>query len=404
MPRRVLPLTDTQIRKIKPGANVLRLSDGDGMYLLVQPSGGKWWRFDYIHQGRRKTLSFGTYPEVSLVAARARRAAAREQVAAGIDPSRERQEAREAAVQAMTFAEVADEWLERQRHVLAQVTFEKATWMLKSLVNPWLGKRPIAEIEPPELLSVLRRIESRGKHETAHRTKQRCGQVFRYAIATGRAQRDPSADLRDALTPVRSQHRAALTHPEQVGELLNAIDGFNGTFVVKSALQLAPLVFVRPGELRKAEWSEVDLDTAEWRIPAERMKMREAHIVPLSTQAVAILQELRPLTEHSRYVFPSIRTITRPMSDGTINAALRRLGYDSDQHVGHGFRAMASTLLNEMGWAPDVIERQLAHAPRNKVRAAYNRAQHLAGRRKMMQAWGDFLDGLRRGNRAALTT
>lgn len=395
MPRRVLPLTDTQIRKIKPGANVLRLSDGDGLYLLVQPSGGKWWRFDYIHQSRRKTLSFGTYPEVSLVAAWARRAAAREQVAAGIDPSRERQEAREAGIQAMTFGEVADEWLERQRHVLAPVTFEKATWMLKSLVNPWLGKRPIAEIEPPELLSVLRRIESRGKHETAHRNKQRCGQVFRYAVATGRAQRNPSADLRDALTPVRSQHRAAVTHPEQVGEPLNAIDGFNGTFVVRSALQLAPLVFVRPGELRKAEWREVDLEAAEWRIPAERMKMREAHIVPLSTQAIAILQELRPLTEHSRYVFPSIRTVTRPMSDGTINAALRRLGYDSDQHVGHGFRAMASTLLNEMGWPPDVIERQLAHAPRNKVRAAYNRAQHLGERRKMMQAWGDFLGELR---------
>lgn len=396
MPRTVLPLNDTKIRKTTPASSVLRLSDGDGLYLLVQPNGGRWWRFDYMHQGRRKTLSFGTYPEVSLVTARARRAEAREKVAAGIDPSRERQEAREAAVQAMTFAEVAEEWLERQQHVLAPVTFEKATWMLKSLVNPWLGKRPIAEIEPPELLSVLRRIESRGKHETAHRTKQRCGQVFRYAIATGRAQRDPSADLRDALTPVRSRHRAAVTHPEQVGELLNAIDGYNGSFVVRSALQLAPLVFVRSGELRRAEWSEIDLDAAEWRIPAERMKMREAHIVPLSTQAVAILQELRPLTEHSRYVFPSIRTITRPMSDGTINAALRRLGYDSDQHVGHGFRAMASTLLNEMGWAPDVIERQLAHAPRNKVRAAYNRAQHLSERRKMMQAWADFQDGLRR--------
>lgn len=396
MPRTVLPLNDTKIRKTTPGSSVLRLSDGDGLYLLVQPNGGKWWRFDYMHQGRRKTLSLGTYPEVSLVAARARRAEAREKVAAGIDPSRERQEAREAAVQAMTFAEVADEWLERQQQVLAPVTYEKATWMLKSLVNPWLGKRPIAEIEPPELLSALRRIESRGKHETAHRTKQRCGQVFRYAIATGRAQRDPSADLRDALTPVRSQHRAAVTHPEQVGELLNAIDGYHGSFVVRSALQLAPLVFVRPGELRKAEWTEIDLAAAEWRIPAERMKMREAHIVPLSTQAVGILQELKPLTEHSRYVFPSIRTITRPMSDGTINAALRRLGYDSDQHVGHGFRAMASTLLNEMGWAPDVIERQLAHAPRNKVRAAYNRAQHLAERRKMMQAWADFLDEARR--------
>ena len=401
MPRLVVPLSDARIRRTKAGATPVRLSDGEGLFLLVQPAGSALWRFDYILNGRRSMMSLGAYPEVSLAQARQRRAEARAKVAAGIDPSRERREAREVAAQAMTFAEVADEWLERQKHVLAPVTFEKATWMLKSLVNPWLGKRPIGEIEPPELLSVLRRIESRGKHETAHRTKQRCGQVIRYAIATGRAQRDPSADLRDALTPVRSQHRAAVTRPEQVGELLNAIDGYHGSFVVRSALQLAPLVFVRPGELRKAEWSEIDLEPAEWRIPAERMKMREAHIVPLSTQAVAILRELKPLTEHSRYVFPSIRTITRPMSDGTINAALRRLGYDSDQHVGHGFRAMASTLLNEMGWAPDVIERQLAHTPRNKVRAAYNRAQHLAERRKMMQAWADFLDGLGRKREVA---
>ncbi len=317
-----MPLCDARIRRTKAGTTPVRRSDGDGLYLLVQPSGSALWRFDYILQGRRSTLSFGSYPEVSLTLARQRRAEARAKVAAGIDPSRERREAHEAAAQTMTFAEVADEWLERQKHVLGPVTFEKANWMLKSLANPWLGKRPIAEIESPELLSVLRRIQSRGKHELAHRTKRRCGQVFRYAIATWRAQRDPSADLRDALTPVRSQHRAAVTHPEQVGELLNAIDGNHGSFVVRSALQLAPLVFVRPGELRKAEWREVDLEAAEWRIPAERMKMREAQIVPLSTQAVAILQELTPLTEHSRYVFPSIRTITRPMSDGTINAAL----------------------------------------------------------------------------------
>jgi integrase len=403
MPRPVVPLTDTRIRRTKAGATPTRISDGDGLYLLVQPNGSTLWRFDYILQGRRNTISFGSYPEVPLALARQRRAEARAKVAAGIDPSRERQEARQAAEQVRTFGEVADEWLERQRHVLAPTTFEKASWMLKTLVGPWLGKRPIDEIEPPELLTVLRRIEVRGKHETAHRTKQRCGQVFRYAIATGRAHRDPSADLRDALTPVRSEHRAAVTDPAQVGKLLNAIDAFDGTFVVRSALQLAPLVFVRPGELRRAEWSEINLDAAEWRIPAERMKMREAHIVPLATQALEILRELKPLTGHSRYVFPSIRTITRPMSDGTINAALRRLGYDSDQHVGHGFRAMASTLLNEMGWPPDVIERQLAHAPRNKVRAAYNRAQHLAERRKMMQAWADFLDGLRpKGDVASL--
>ncbi|WP_234800694.1 tyrosine-type recombinase/integrase [Luteitalea pratensis] len=391
-----MPLSDAKIRRTKAGATPVRLSDGDGLYLLVQPSGSALWRFDYILQGRRNTLSLGAYPEVSLTLARQRRAEARAKVAAGIDPSRERQAAREAATQAMTFGEVADEWLERQRHVLAPITFEKASWMLKTLVSPWLGKRPVAEIEPPELLQVLRQIEARGKHETAHRTKQRCGQVFRYAIATGRTQRDPSSDLRGALTPVRHQHRAAITDPARVGELLRAIDAFEGTFVVGCALKLAPLLFVRPGELRRAEWSEIDLGQAEWRIPAEKTKMREAHLVPLSTQAVAILALLKPLTGTSRYVFPSIRTRHQVMSENTINVALKRLGYDASQMCGHGFRALASTLLNEMGWAPDIIERQLAHAPRNKVRAAYNRAQHLAERRKMMQAWADFLDGLRR--------
>jgi integrase len=399
MPRIVVPLTDTKIRQAKPAPAPKRLSDGDGMYLLVQPNGAKWWRFDYILAGRRNTLSLGLYPEVSLAQARERRTEVRAQVAAGVDPSRERQQTRRAAAQARTFGEVADEWLGRQEGVLAPVTYEKAKWVLGELVRPWLGHRPIAEIEPPELLEVIRRIEARGKYETAHRTKQRCGQVFRYAIATGVAKRDPSADLRGALTPVKAQHRSAVTDPSEVAGLLRAIDGYEGTFVVACALRLAPLVFVRPGELRSAEWDEIDLDRQEWRIPAERMKMREAHIVPLSTQAEAILRQLAPLTGDDRYVFPSIRTRTRPMSEGTVNAALRRLGYDSDQHVGHGFRAMASTLLNEMGWAPDVIERQLAHAPRNKVRAAYNRAQYLPERRRMMQAWADYLDRLRSGQR-----
>ncbi len=391
----VVMLSDARVRQTKAEGKAVRLSDGDGLYLLVQPSGSKWWRFDYRLNGRRNTISFGTYPEVPLALARKRRAEAREQVAAGVDPCQHRRQLRQRAASARTFGQVAREWLDKQRGVLAPTTFEKAEWMLKELVGPWLGKRPIGEIEPPELLEVLRRIESRGKHETAHRTKQRCGQVFRYAIATGRASRDPTADLRDALTPVKTRHRAAVTDPSQVKQLLRAIDGYEGTFVVTSALKLAPLVFVRPGELRRAEWSEFDLEAAEWRIPAARMKMREQHIVPLSRQALEVLRGLEPLTGGDRFVFPSIRTRTRPMSDNTINAALRRLGYDSDQHVGHGFRAMASTLLNEMGWAPDVIERQLAHAPRNKVRAAYNRAQHLQERRRMMQAWADFLEGLR---------
>jgi integrase len=396
MPRSAF-LTDPRVRQAKPADKPVRLSDGDGLYLLVQPTGAKWWRFDYRLNGRRNLLSLGVYPDVPLALARQRRAEARALVAAGIDPGQHRQQARRQAALVRTFGEVAREWLDKQREVLAPVTFEKAEWMLETLVGPWLGKRPIGEIEPPELLEALRKIEERGRHETAHRTKQRCGQVFRYAIATGRATRDPAADLRGALTPVKSHHRAAVTEPAQVKELLKAMDAFQGTFVVACALRLAPLVFVRPGELRKAEWVEFDLEAAEWRIPASRMKMREAHIVPLSRQAVAILQQLLPLTGDDKYVFPSIRTRTRPMSDGTLNAALRRLGYESDQHVGHGFRAMASTLLNELGWAPDVIERQLAHAPRNKVRAAYNRAQHLGERRRMMQAWADYLEGLKAG-------
>jgi integrase len=249
------------------------------------------------------------------------------------------------------------------------------------------------------MLAVLRRIEARGAHETAHRTKQRAGQVFRYAIATGRAKHDPTADLKGALSPVSVKSRAAITDPAKVGELLRAIDGYTGGLVARCALKLAPLVFVRPGELRQAEWPEFDLDKAEWRIPAGKMKMREEHIVPLSPQAVAILRELHPLTSRGRFVFPGERSPTRPMSENTVNAALRRMGFDKDTMTGHGFRALASTRLNELGWAPDVIERQLAHAERNKVRAAYNRAQYLTERRKMMQAWADYLDGLRAGGK-----
>ncbi len=394
MPRTVTPLTDTKIRQAAPGPRPIRLSDGAGLYLLVQPDGAKWWRFNYETPTGRKTLSFGVYPTVTLAKARERREAARALVAEGRDPGRERQAAKQAA-RPETFAEVARDWLAQQEAVLAPVTHAKAKWILDTLVGPWLGARPILEVGPPDVLAVLKRIEARGKHETAHRAKQRISQVFRYAIGTGRAHRDPTPDLRGALTPTKATPRAAVTTPDRVGELLRAIDGYEGTFVVASALKLAPLVFVRPGELRAAEWAELDLDQAEWRLPAERMKMRAPHLVPLSTQAVAILRDLQPLTGSGRYVFPSTRTSRRPMSEVTINAALRRLGYGKNDHVGHGFRAMASTLLNEMGWQPDVIERQLAHAPRNRVRAAYNRAQYLAERRRMMQAWADYLDALR---------
>lgn len=298
---------------------------------------------------------------------------------------------------ANTFQAVADEWMAQQKPKMAKATYDKAMWMLADLVYPWLGKRPISEIDAPELLAVLRRIEERGANETALRTKQRCGQIFRYAIATGRAKHDPSGDLRGALAPPVTKSRAAITDPQKVGELLRAIDGYSGSFSVICALRLAPMLFVRPGELRHAEWAEFDLDQGLWRIPAEKMKMRDEHLVPLPDQALAILRDLLPLTGPDGYLFPGERSASRPMSENTVNAALRRLGYDKDTMTGHGFRAMASTRLNELGWSPDVIERQLAHAERNKVRAAYNRAQYLPERQKMMQAWADYLDGLKAG-------
>jgi integrase len=280
-----------------------------------------------------------------------------------------------------------------QRAKLALVTLTKAQWLL-GMASP-LDSLPMTTITAPDVLAVLRPIEAGGKHETARRVKQRIGQVFRYAIATGRAERDPTADLRGALTPVTTTARAALTDPADVATLLRTINTYGGQPATQAALKLAPLLFARPGNLRAMEWGELDLDAAMWRIPAGKMKMREAHAVPLATQAVAILRELEPLTGRGRYCFPSLRTGDRPMSENTVNGALRRLGFDKDTMTGHGFRAMASTRLNEMGWKPDVIERQLAHAERNAVRAAYNRAQYMAERTTMMQAWADYLDALR---------
>lgn len=394
-----MPLSDTAIRKAKPIAKPQRLFDGGGLYMELSPAGGKWWRLKYRFGGKEKRLSLGTYPDTSLADAREKRDVARKLLAAGIDPGEQRKAVKTAGEEraANSFAVIATEWLALQRQRMASATLEKAQWTFDELVNPWIGSRPITAIDAPEILKVLRRIEERGAHETAHRTKQRCSQVFRYAISTGRAKHDPTADLRGALAPVVSTSRAAITDPVKVGELLRAIGSYQGSLVTKSALKLAPLVFVRPGELRKAEWSEIDLDGAQWRIPAVRMKMREEHIVPLAPQAVAILRELQPLTGRGQHVFPSYRGKARTMSENTVNAALRYMGFDKDTMTGHGFRAMASTRLNEMGWPPDVIERQLAHAERNKVRAAYNRAQYLDERTRMMHAWADYLDGLKVG-------
>jgi integrase len=386
-------LTEARIKAAKPREKPYKLSDSKGLYLLVDPSGGRWWRLKYRYGGKEKKLSLGVYPDVRLKLAREKRDEERRVLGSGADPGAARK-AQRLATEA-TFRAVATEWLARQN--LAPATLEKAMWQFEQQLFPELGDRPMGEIGPADVLAAVRKIEARGKIETAHRAKQRAGQVFRYAIATGRADRDPTGDLKGALTPLKPQNRAAVTQPAKVGELLRALGGYSGHPVTHAALRLAPYVFARPGELRGAEWSEIDLEASEWRIRADRMKIREAHIVPLAAQAVAILRELQPLTGPGKYVFPALTTPNRCMSENTITAALRRMGYSGKEMTAHGFRAMASTLLNEQGFAPDVIELQLAHKERNKVRAAYNRAQRLKERRKMMQAWADYLDGLKAG-------
>ncbi len=393
-----MPLTDTTVRTTKARAKPFKIADGRGLYLLVAPA-GKYWRFDYRFAGKRKTLALGVYPDLTLSKARERRESARKQLADEIDPGLARKAARAATVDraANSFEIIAREWHGKFEPSWTPAHAGRILRRLEVNVFPWLGGRPVGEITAPELLAILRRVESRGALETAHRVHQNCGQVFRYAVATGRALRDPSGDLRGALPPARERHHSSITDPKQVGELLRAIGGYQGSFISKCALCLAPLVFVRPGELRNAMWQEFDLDGAEWRIPAERMKMRAPHIVPLSRQAIVILRELQALTGAARYVFPGARSNGRPMSENTVNAALRRLGYGSDQMTGHGFRSMASTLLNEAGWHRDAIERQLAHAERDEIRAAYNYAEHLPERKRMMQAWADYLSALEVG-------
>jgi integrase len=394
-----MPLTDTAVRKAKPKEKPSRLADEKGLYLEIMPNGSRYWRMKYRFAGKEKRLAMGVYPDISLAEARDRRDQARKLLANGVDPGTAKQESKRAAKAATenSFEAVAREWFTKHSPRWVESHSEKIIRRFERDVFPWIGNRPIAHITAPELLTVLRRIEDRGAIDTAHRAHQNCGQVFRYAVATGRAERDPSSDLRGALPPASKRHHAAITDHKAIGALLRAIDGYQGSFVTKCALRLAPRVFVRPGELRKAEWSEINLDTAEWRIPAEKMKMRAAHVVPLSAQAVTILHELHALTGDGKYIFPGVRTRSRPMSENTVNAALRRLGYSTDEMTGHGFRSMASTLLNEQGWNRDAIERQLAHAERDNVRAAYNYAEHLPERRKMMQHWSDYLDGLATG-------
>ena len=408
-----MALTDLEVKRANATEKAAKLADGSGMYLLVQPDsvkisekkkmvivpGAKYWRFDYRFAGKRKTLALGVYPDVSLLEARGRREAARKLLANGVDPS-DIKKARKTASVALTensFEIVAREWFSKHEPTWKENHSSKIIRRLEMDIFPWIGVRPTGEILAPELLATIRRIESRGALETAHRALANCGQIFRYAVATGRAQRNPAADLRGALPPAKGGHFASITDPKAIGELLRDLDGYQGALVTRCALRLSPLVFLRPGELRKAEWAEIDLDKAEWRIPAARMKMNALHIVPLSDQAVAILREIQPLTGAGKYVFPGARTDTRPMSENAVLAALRRMGYTTDEMTGHGFRSMASTLLNEQGFNRDAIERQLAHAERDGVRAAYNYAEYLPDRKRMMQAWADYLDGLAKG-------
>jgi integrase len=401
-----MSLTDRAIINLKATGKSSKHFDGGGLHIFLSPTGGKLWRLVYRFEGREKLLSFGQYPAVSLKLARERRDEAKEQLAKGIDPGEMKKEMKKVSTTnaANSFEVVAREWHTKQK--TRKNPNKKSNWTerhaeqviarLEKNVFAIIGKYPIGSIKPADVLNVLQRIEARQTYELAHRIMQICGQVCRYAVATGRAERNVVLDLKGALTPHKPEHHATITVPQEIGGLLRAIDEYKGDFITACALKMAPLTFVRPGELRGAEWAEFDLEQAEWRIPAERMKMDDPHIVPLARQTLAILHALKKVTGGGKYLFPSARTDERPMSDNTVNAALRRLGYTKEELTGHGFRSMASTRLNEMNiWNADAIERQLAHSPRNKVRASYNYAQFLPERRIMMQVWADYLDGLR---------
>lgn len=401
-------LTTVVVTKAKPREKKYKLAAGAGLYLEVMPTGAKYWRWKYRHAGKEKRLALGVYPEVSLADARLRRDEERARLRDGSDPAADRKAKKLAArfAAANSFEAVAGEWLDTKAGEWVPEHYHKVKAWLEQHVFPWIGSRPPAELEAQEVLAMLRRLVGRGTINTAGRVRETVSSVFRFAIATGRAKRDPAADLRGALPRADSRNFAALTEPDDVAGLLRAIDGFQGNPITLAALRLSPLVFQRPGELRSMAWADVDFDAAEWRIPARHRKLRKAakenprtppHIVPLSKQAIAILRELHALTGTRRLVFPGVRDPRRPMSENTVNAALRRLGYTKEQMTGHGFRHLASTRLNELGWNPDAIERQLSHRDRDEIRGTYNLAQYLDERRRMAQAWSDYLDGLRTG-------
>lgn len=397
-----MALTDTFVKQVKHTGKPTgdKHTDGGGMYLLVKAS-GKYWRMDYTHNSKRKTLALGVYPAISVAVARKRREKAREQLAHEVDPGVAKREDKQAQADAAasTFEVVARNWLSKTAVKRKVVTQERITTLLEHDVFPFIGKLPVHSIGPRDVLDkAIRKIEARGSIDTAHRAKQICGQIFRYAVAIGLAERDVTADLRGALAEIPRSHFSAITEPKQAGELMRSIFDYTGHPTTVAALKLSPLVFVRPGELRTAEWAEIDLEGAEWRIPGAKMKMKMDHIVPLSTQAVELLRSVKPISGHGRYVFPSLRTGERPMSDNTINAALRGLGYSKEVHTAHGFRAMARTIMDEvLNQRVDLIEHQLAHAVNDANGRAYNRTSHLPARKVMMQTWADYLEKLRTG-------
>lgn len=393
-----MPLTDIVIRSLTHGEKPIKKADEKGLFLLLQPSGGKLWRFKYRFNGKEKKLGLGRYPDVSLKEARRRRDEARQTLAMGTDPGEvKKQVALTAALNAAnSFEAVGDEYLDKMsREGREAVTINKSRW-LASLFSASIKQSPIASISPAELLASIKTIEVKGHHETARRMRSFAGRVFRYAIATSRAERDPSADLRGALITPRVKHHSAILDPKRVGQLLCCIDDYAGSPLVRLALQLTPHVFVRPGELRSAEWSEIDLSKAIWTIPAEKMKMRQPHRIPLSSQAVAIFDSTKALSADQRYIFSSLYSGQRPMSENSINMALRRMGFGKDEMTAHGFRSMASTLLNESGlWSPDAIEKALAHDIGSSVRGTYHRGSHWDERVRMAQWWSDYLDQMR---------
>jgi integrase len=399
MPRVVAPLTDMRVKNAKPKEKPYKLADGGGMYLEITPSGSKLWRMKFLQSsGKESRLSFGAYPEVSLTQARAARAAARQLKATDVDPGQAKRDVKlaKAAAALNSFEAIARQWLTKTAPERAESTQAKNTAWLEKNIFPEIGSMPISTIKPRDVLGALQKIEARGAIESAHKIKQICGQIFRFAVASGLAERDVTADLRDALAAVPEAHYAAITDPKQVAELLRAIYTYTGHPYATAALKLAPMLFQRPGELRSMEWVEIDWDKAEWNIPASKMKMKVAHLVPLPTQALELLHGIQAISGHAKYVFPSVRTGARCMSENTINVALRSMGYPKEVMTGHGFRAMARTILDEvLDERVDLIEHQLAHAVKDPNGRAYNRTAHLPARRKMMQRWADYLDKLR---------